>query len=271
MGGESVKGAAVKWVSLFSLLSTLLWITGFFIAFHDQAAKHSPPPSAEGIPAMSPKGDDGAFRIVALGDSLTRGTGDETGKGYVGYLADHIKKRTGKKILLRNLAVRGMVSEKLLGQLRLSEVQRQISDADLILMTIGGNDLFQKGKALQIKSQKDVGPVEKKFLRHLDAIFREIRKRNPNAYVFFIGLYNPFSDLAEGKTYSEIIRRWNFAAFETAEKYPRVVAVPVFDLFEIDVNGFLNVDKFHPNAEGYRRIAQRLASLVPLAERKESG
>ncbi len=32
-----------------------------------------------------------ALSIVALGDSLTRGTGDETGKGYVGYVVDELK------------------------------------------------------------------------------------------------------------------------------------------------------------------------------------
>ena len=31
--------------------------------------------------------------VVALGDSLTRGTGDDTGKGYVGLVTENLKER----------------------------------------------------------------------------------------------------------------------------------------------------------------------------------
>ena len=37
--------------------------------------------------------DVGAFSLVALGDSLTRGTGDDSGKGYVGVLKEAFEKR----------------------------------------------------------------------------------------------------------------------------------------------------------------------------------
>ncbi|WML48879.1 GDSL-type esterase/lipase family protein [Neobacillus sp. PS3-34] len=88
--------------------------------------------------------------VVALGDSLTRGTGDETGKGYVGDVIDEIKKKTKKPVRLLNLGINGQRSDQLRAQVGQIEVQRQIQKADIVLMTIGGNDLFRGGRAWQI-------------------------------------------------------------------------------------------------------------------------
>ncbi|MDQ7860843.1 GDSL-type esterase/lipase family protein [Peribacillus frigoritolerans] len=78
------------------------------------------------------------FTVVAIGDSLTRGTGDETGKGYVGLVIEDLKSEYNRKPIIHNLGINGQVSKELVQQVRQPEVKRQIQAADVILVTIGG-------------------------------------------------------------------------------------------------------------------------------------
>ncbi|OQP07219.1 GDSL family lipase [Geobacillus sp. 46C-IIa] len=247
-------------------LSAVLWLGGLALAVQDQfftAAK--PPVEQKQPPANEIKERDEEIDIVALGDSLTRGTGDESGKGYVGYMVDELRKRTDEPIRVTNLAIRGLRSDGLLRQLGQPEIQRQIAMADLMVMTIGGNDLFRGGEALEL-NMKELNAAKRQYIANLDRIFALLRRLNSEAVIFAIGLYNPFSDLDDAKRTSAVVRDWNFASAEAAARYPNVVAVPTFDLFALHVNDYLYSDHFHPNKEGYKRIGERVASLITLTE-----
>jgi lysophospholipase L1-like esterase len=202
------------------------------------------------------------LHIVAIGDSLTRGTGDETGKGYVGVLLDEIKEKSKQDVRLTNLGVSGQRSDQLKEQIQQTEVKRQLQSADMILVTMGGNDLFRGGQGLLEFENADIEDIEKKFLKNMNFIFQQIRASNSEANVFFIGLYNPFSDLEQGKEMSAVVRHWNYQSAELSAAFPKIVFVPTFDLFELKVNDYLYTDKFHPNTKGYRLIAERVASLL---------
>lgn len=209
-------------------------------------------------PSVNKKG----LTVVALGDSLTRGTGDETGKGYVGDVIDEIKKRTKQHVTLLNLGINGQRSDQLRAQVVQKEVQRQIQSADILLLTIGGNDLFRGGQGILDFQTQNNSLLEKKYIENLKFIIQQIRSVNNQANVFFIGLYNPFINMNEGKEISKVIRKWNYDSAELSATFPKVVFVPTFDLFELKVNDYLYSDKFHPNSKGYRLIAERVAALL---------
>lgn len=202
------------------------------------------------------------INIVALGDSLTKGMGDDTGKGYVGDIADEAKKRTSKKVSLLNLGINGQTSDQLRKQLQKPEVQRQIKGADIILITIGGNDLFRGGQGLVDYKSENMVKIKKKYLDNLKSILGQVHLVNSGSTVFFVGLYNPFGNLSTGKETSKVVRRWNYDSAEISADFPKVIFVPTFDLFELKVNDYLYSDKFHPNAKGYRLIAERVAGLL---------
>ncbi|MFC0298487.1 SGNH/GDSL hydrolase family protein [Geobacillus jurassicus] len=250
-------------------LSGVLWLGGLALAVQDQFFSAANPPVEQKQPrADETKRHDEEIDIVALGDSLTRGTGDESGKGYVGYMVDELRRQTDKPIRVTNLAVRGLRSDGLLRQLGQPEIQRQVAMADLIVMTIGGNDLFQGGEALRL-NMKQLDEAKRRYVANLDRIFAALRRFNSEAVIFALGLYNPFSDLGDAKQTSAVVRDWNFASAEVAARYPNVVAVPTFDLFALHVNDYLYSDHFHPNEEGYKRIGGRVASLITLTEEDE--
>ncbi|RDU38996.1 GDSL family lipase [Neobacillus piezotolerans] len=245
-----------------SALFLLLWLAGLVWAVGDYYAGKPSEPKAAKSEASNLDKDEGGLKIVALGDSLTRGTGDAAGRGYVGYLTDRLTKRTEEDVKLVNLGINGQRSEQLAQQVKQAEVKRQLSSADIVLITIGGNDLFRGGQGLVEFDKQKPEEIEKKFLVNVNTILTEIRSVNKDATVYLIGLYNPFIEMAEGKEISAVIRQWNFATANLAAKFEKVVYVPTFDLFEQNVNEFLYTDKFHPNTKGYQLIADRVAALV---------
>lgn len=255
----------VSTITIVSVLAGILWLGGFAMGIQDQFFSAAMPPAGTTKYTKEKKADNREIYIVALGDSLTRGTGDESGKGYIGYMVDSLRKKTTKPIRVTNLAIKGQRSDGLLKQLGQAEIKRQLKMADIIVMTIGGNDLFQGGEALKL-APKQIEQAKNAYLHNLDRIFQTIRSVNKDAVVFYIGLYNPFSDLGDAKKTSAIVRRWNFASAETAARYPNIIAVPIFDLFELHVNDYLYSDHFHPNKEGYKRIGERVASLITWTE-----
>lgn len=251
----------VKLIAILSLLASLLWIAGLGFTINSQFfQKPEPPPkAAAGSQSID---QDKDYHIVGLGDSLTRGIGDSSGKGYVGYLLDHLKEKSKQQIQLTNLAIGGQTSTGLASQLKQPEIQRQIKNANAVVMTIGGNDLFNGGQVMDDLSADSITKTRSAFLQRLDTIFQQIRSINPEATIFYIGLYNPFSDLSNSKETSDIVRKWNYYTAEEASKYKKTIVVPTYDLFEQNVNSYLYSDKFHPNNEGYKLIGERLASLI---------
>lgn len=259
----------VKYITVFAAIMTLF----LFICLIWGLADFSRGPAGKQVEkqkaAVQQEDDDSSFKLVALGDSLTRGTGDESGKGYVGYLSDSLRKRMGDKLTVQNLGIAGQVTGELAEQLEQKEVRRQIGMADAITMTIGGNDLFQGGQALIDLDMAEIEMSQKEYLASLKKILGTIRSENKEAAVFLIGLYNPFIELEDSDTTSSVVREWNFQTEQLAESFEKIVFVPSYDLFQLSVNDYLYSDKFHPNQEGYKLIAERLVPLIKWEEEKE--
>jgi lysophospholipase L1-like esterase len=251
------KGKWVWIVSFISIISCLLFAAGLGMSIYNYVSaskvsiREMPKPKQE---TSSSTKSTKEYTIVALGDSLTRGTGDAAGKGYVGYLKDNLEEKTKKKILLSNFGIKGQVQQQ--------QIQRQIKSADTVLITIGGNDLFQGGQTLQNLNKSNIQKLENDYLKNVDSILKSIRSANKDATIYLIGLYNPFSNLQDAKATTAIVREWNYNSSELSANYKQTVFVPTFDLFQLKVDDYLYTDKFHPNAKGYKLIAERVASLI---------
>ncbi|RBW70026.1 GDSL family lipase [Bacillus taeanensis] len=252
-----------------ALAASLLWIIGLGWIVNDQFFKKTE--ALELIEAVNETIQHAEnLKIIALGDSLTRGTGDVSGEGYIGYVMDDLKEKTDEEIHLSNVSIKGQTSKQLIDQLQEPEIQRQLKQASIIVMTIGGNDLFQSGQALGNFSVEQIDEARTAYLKNLQSIFTKVRELNEEAAVFHIGLYNPFNDLTDASETSKIVREWNFDSAETAAKYKNIVFVPTFDLFQLHVNNYLYSDKFHPNSEGYQLIGERLAALITFSEGEDT-
>lgn len=128
-----------------ALLATLLFVSGFVYAVREILSPN--PDRQEAAPQAERQPNDplsqNKIQILALGDSLTRGVGDEAGEGYVGKVKRALEKDTGKPVFVWNYAVNGARTQQLLAYLEAQSSADYVRQANIILLTIGGNDLNQ--------------------------------------------------------------------------------------------------------------------------------
>jgi lysophospholipase L1-like esterase len=257
-----VKNFSVNLIYVLSILTLTLFLVGFAWTIQNQFFSEKTTNVVVKEERVTEVQDYQHKTIIALGDSLTRGTGDIEGKGYIGYLVDELENKTNEKITLQNLGVKGYRSEQLVKQLKQTGVKDQLKNADLVLITIGGNDLFQSGQTIVDLNHENIDSLREQYLNNLEEIIVDLRVLNQEATIFFVGLYNPFIDLNDAAIMTKAVRQWNYETSELLDKHPQTVFVPTFDLFQLKVNDYLYTDKFHPNTKGYKLIAERVASLI---------
>ncbi|ETT57958.1 G-D-S-L family lipolytic protein [Paenibacillus sp. FSL R7-277] len=301
-----------KWtwrtVSLVSILATLLLITGFVYAVGDilnpkgeQFLSSLPQETAAPTAAA-----DDEYKILALGDSLAKGTGDNSGQGFVKRTVDALSANGGKAELLGNMGINGLTTAALQSKLQEEGVQYALRQANVILISIGGNDLFRGSDILgtggssgqvaasakpseQAVPQSTEAPANNKVegttpvptasagdltpesllsalpgaAKRLGSILDTVAEVNPQAQVYYIGLYNPFGDI-EGLLIpgNQAVTAWNNAAMDMINRHQNMTLVPTFDLFDRHLAKYLSNDHFHPNGDGYQRMSERIVQAV---------
>jgi lysophospholipase L1-like esterase len=198
------------------------------------------------------------LNIVTLGDSITRGIGDDEGTGYVGRLKTSLKKEYNQSSSITNLAVSGAKTTNLLTYLKKKNVKETIGTADIIVLSIGGNDLFPGADQLNQQFLKTYRPDEKTFKSNLQTIFKLIRQQNSSASIYVFGYYNPFHNVQGLDASSSFVSRWNDILEQTILQLNNAYVIPTFDLFYNEEKKYLYTDHFHPNKDGYKEMANRL-------------
>ena len=164
--------------------------------------------------------------VLAFGDSLTFGTGAKADESYPAVLQDLIDRR------VINAGIPGEVSAE--GRRRLP-VLLERHEPELLLLCHGGNDLLRKRDRERLKA-------------NLHAMIGMARERG--IPVVLIGVPRPALLL-----------------LESDETYPAVaekLGVPLESelLPEILGDTSLKSDPIHPNAAGYRQLAEGIAELL---------
>lgn len=224
--------------------------------------------------------------IVTVGDSLTEGIGDGTSTGgYVSRIADLCA--TDKKIndiTTANYGISGNTSTQILKRIQTkTDIQDSLKDADVIVLTFGGNDLMKVIKSQLLKVTEDsFAKPEAAYKQRVETIFSEIRKLNKQAPIYVYGIYNPFylyfSDVPEMQT---VVDSWNDATKSVVDEQNKAHFIPINDLLskgnqvestknedtsstsshqkaEIVNDLLFEEDSFHPNEEGYDIMAKAL-------------
>lgn len=201
-------------------------------------------------------------RVIApiiLGDSLARGAGDERGLGIAGRLDAELEQRRIPARRTYNVAVSGARTRDLLEILERPNVQELLRDSNTIIVSIGGNDLWG-GNNWRNAAPPDPGAKMDEVLARIETAIETIRTVNPNARIFFVGLYNPFVSTPMGGELTRLVHQWNARLLEHFGDDPNFTLVPTSDLFSH--RDRLALDRFHPGGEAYGLIARRIAESL---------
>ncbi|GGG11719.1 GDSL-type esterase/lipase family protein [Paenibacillus aceti] len=255
---------------LLSAVSTLLLILGFLYAVYDmtvpanQASKAKPETGVQmSVAAAAP------YDLTAIGDSLAKGTGDDTGKGFARRTVELLTKKDKESQLINNLGINGLTTKALLPMLDESGVQYGLKQAGIIILSIGGNDLFAGAHGYknsgELPSAAEMDAAVAASGENFKQIVKKLREINPDAQLVYVGLYNPFADLKDMREAGDrAVAHWNTNVLDTMNQYQGTIVVPTYDLFTNNLDRYLSGDHFHPNGEGYQMIAERIVQSIAL-------
>lgn len=204
------------------------------------------------------------YQYTAIGDSLTKGFGALPGHGFVPVYRRMAENRLGAAVATANLGINGLTTAELMQRLRGSSMYRQaIREADIITLSIGGNDLIRaaRGAAGYPGSQ---GRVLRSALQECKQNFsgligtlEQLKAGARKPYIIrVVGLYNPYPRIAAATD-------WVLEFNRHAARYSsRVVGfAPIYNDFSGNEGNLLFIDHVHPNGRGYRVIAEKLSAL----------
>lgn len=200
--------------------------------------------------------------VISAGDSLTEGVGDSTKNGgYLPYLRELLEEEKGiKEVDFYNFGVKGNRTTQLLKRLQSDEMKEVLPNADLLILTIGGNDIMKIVKDNFSNLQLSVFDKEREgYINNLYQIMNTIIRINPDVSIVLVGVYNPFSQwFSDVKELDQIVSDWNVASQRVVANYSNAYFVSIEDLFLNPTESLLYKDNFHPNDRGYELIAERL-------------
>lgn len=223
------------------------------------------------------------IRYTAIGDSLTEGIGDLTNSGgFVPLVANDLQEQYHLNgVQTDNFGKNGDRSDQILKRIKKNEdIQKGLAAADLITLTVGGNDLMKviKGDVFRLTKDSFKKPL-KSYQKEVEKLLTEIRKYNEEAPIYVLGIYNPFylyfPDITEMQ---EIVDTWNDGTKEVVTAEKNAYFIPINDLLykgagdqvgivsseetttsssehDIKNNVLYEEDHFHPNNLGYQIMA----------------
>jgi lysophospholipase L1-like esterase len=205
----------------------------------------------------------GSLHYLALGDSVALGKGAP--RGYAVEVADRFKQHQ-LPVQLDNQGVSGQTSSQLWVALQKPEMRRKIRQADLITITIGGNDLLKVAlkRSHPWEALSSFDDIRDGFVRHLNQILTLIRRENPTAIVLVTSLYNPVPpDALYFPLTEKLLDNWNTALVQTVSTQPGCIVVHIDDWLRPEHRDWL-ADQIHPNTRGHRLIATAILNAIGL-------
>lgn len=169
--------------------------------------------------------------VLAFGDSLTAGTGANSAESYPSVLADMLGCRVVNE---------GVPGEESSAALQRLPTVLQKEKADLVILCEGGNDMLGK---------QDDGIIS----RNLDAMVA--MAHNAGTDVILIGVPRPGLRLKAPQFYKQIADK-NSIPYDS-KTIARILS-----------SRSLKSDYVHPNAAGYRQLAESIAALIRASQRE---
>jgi LPXTG-motif cell wall-anchored protein len=218
--------------------------------------------------------NDSKPSLVALGDSITLGSGLKPGQAFPYLIGKH------NEYDVNNLGYPGATSSDLLYSVTHPdhEYENALEHADIITLDIGSDDLVKatgitslETKTLTLQEQAamiaSLKNAENKLKHNLPKIIKEIREQNVCAPIILFNLYNPFGPSKDPfyqtlhKLGDEIISGVNEEAIAPLNGHSDTYLADAFSAFDGNQSKLIIPGDIHPNEKG-QRVLSNLADKV---------
>lgn len=243
------------------------------------AAKTTSNPSGTMTPTSASRGVNRPVTVVGIGDSVTAGSNCDC-EAFIGLYATDLSSARGLTTSSMNLGVGGWTSSQLLRSLTLpGSFRDQVARADVLLVTIGANDLVP----LEARQPSGCGTDCYSLLvqsvgQNVGLIVAAARAAQPDhpTTILVTNYWNVFQDGDIGTAENgESFQRWSDMLTRAANAQicgaalrAGATCVDLYSPFKGDGSknptSRLAADGDHPNAAGHQLIASVLLANTPL-------
>lgn len=206
---------------------------------------------------------DTPYRVVGLGDSVPAAWTLDARESYVSLVGAKMAADRGQYAEIDNLAIPGATSEDVLEHLSDPDARAALEQADLVIVTVGANDLDPD----ELGNQQDQDFSLRRAMGALGRIISDVRALAPSAKVVVTGYWNVFADgaVAEGlgaeyvAMSDRLTRQFNALVGELAAA-EHVIYVDIYTPFKAvgDDTSLLSDDGEHPSQAGHAVIAEAI-------------
>lgn len=199
-----------------------------------------------------------SLSYVALGDSLSVGVGKSIfAPSFVSRYWRQSEKILKLPIKLSVFAKVGYETSDLVQLLKDQHIKSAIKKAQIITITVGGNDLIEAGRAYQThrnkeRLYKDYLTCKQNFSKIICSV-HEIKGETDDHYI--IRIPNFYSPKMNNEHIDEWINKYN--RFLTSfHNDCNIKVIDLYDLFQASKINLLSRDGVHPNDQGYEMMTE---------------
>ena len=200
---------------------------------------------------------------VALGDSIAEGTGlENAGHACYGAL---VAATNGYDFI--NHATGGHQTTDLLARLEEEAARADLAKADIISISIGGNDFLLGGmyrlmlEAWVCKDYTWMDKIIASIYENFSKIIAEIKALNPDAQLLVQTLYNPRTDFTR-EVYQTGLEKLNGCYARYLEAHPGSFVIVDAGAAVKAGENMIAPDIIHPNAKGHVAIARAYLAVL---------
>lgn len=246
---------------------------------------------------------DGPVWYIALGDSIPNGyygAGESEVTSYPILIAGDLHKVSGRDVWISRFTKNGLTTKKLNSTMLLeTDIQQMLSQAELITLTIGSNDLMNEFKKVSreiLNNQTrfytadealaalqdgiaenplllmniasaigswDYSAFEDQWVLAMDTI---ALCRREDAQIAVTTIYNPMKGRELPGTLNAVVESVISGMNEIIWKYAEEYGYQVVDLFDSGIEDLTQSDGLHPNQEGQDMIRMLMENELDLSE-----
>lgn len=174
-------------------------------------------------------------------------------------LAQHLDEELARMRIVHettlDLAVNGSRTRDVTRRMRTAESRAVFRRADVVVMSIGGNDLYGDPLA-RVFSRAVPRMMIGSVIARVEGIVARIEQQS-DARIVLLSLYDPY----RLPTLDADVNLWNVRLFERFHDDRRVQVITIADLF-VTRNRLSALDHFHPSAIANACIARRIAEAL---------